>query len=604
MKLSRLQELPTSREMIDVFSGYNHNLRIGEGEFYDMKNLTSSDYPVLSTRPKRGLYASPNADNYPDSNVIKVSNPQGLIEKDALCYVDGTDIVINGYRIDMGLSTDEDMCPKTLVSMGAYIIIMPDKMYINTTNYDDKGKIEARRSTTDDAVARVTLKARLCKLDGSSYPQTPPSETAPDNPEDGQMYIDTSETPHTLRQYSKVNAEWITVATTYVMLHSNYANFFDGFNVGDGITISGLTTEGLTDFNGTTVIKERGADYIVIPGIIDEEKTITEEITITRLMPEMDIVIESGNRLWGCHYGFDLHGNFVNEIYASKLGDFKNWNVFDGISTDSYVATVGTDGFFTGAITHLGYPIFFKENCMHKVYGNFPANFQVQTTSCRGVQQGCNKSLAIVNEVLYYKSRNAVCMYDGSLPAEISSALGDVSYSDAVAGTKGNKYYISMKDTNNEYHLFAFDTKRGLWHREDNTHAIEFCACRGELYYIDDQKCIKTINTVPDTSVPFEEGINWMAESGIIGTDMPDKKYISRLDVRMLSTLGARVNFYIEYDSNGKWNHLFTMTTANLQSFPVSIRPTRCDHMRIRIEGDGEAKIFSICKTIEQGSDI
>ena len=195
-------------------------------------------------------------------------------------------------------------------------------------------------------------------------------------------------------------------------------------------------------------------------------------------------------------------------------------------------------------------------------------------------------------------------MYDGSLPAEISSALGDVNYSDAVAGTKGNKYYISMKDSNNDYHLFVCDTKRGLWHREDNTHAIEFCNCRGELYYIDDEKCIKTINPIPDASFPFEESVDWMAESGIIGTNMPDKKYISRLDVRMLLAVGTRVYFYIEYDSCGKWEHLFTMTGTKLQSFAVPIRPKRCDHMRIRIVGDGEAKIFSICKTIEQGSDI
>ncbi len=95
MKLSHLQELPTSREMIDVFGGYNHNLRIGEGEFYDMKNLTSSDYPVLSTRPQRGIYAynSELDENIP-SGAIKVTNPSGLLEKDSLCYVDGRDIVI------------------------------------------------------------------------------------------------------------------------------------------------------------------------------------------------------------------------------------------------------------------------------------------------------------------------------------------------------------------------------------------------------------------------------------------------------------------------------------------------------------------------------
>ena len=134
MKLPILNELPTTREMIEKFGGYNHNLRIGEGEFYDMKNLTSSDYPVLSPRPKRGIYASPD-------------NPQGMIEKDALCYVDGSDFVINEYHIDMGLSTKEEDCPKTLVSMGAYVIIMPDKKYINTKDYSDKGNIEATLET-------------------------------------------------------------------------------------------------------------------------------------------------------------------------------------------------------------------------------------------------------------------------------------------------------------------------------------------------------------------------------------------------------------------------------------------------------------------------
>lgn len=611
MKLSYLQELPTSREMIDVFGGYNHNLRIGEGEFYDMKNLTSSDYPVLSTRPQRGLYASVTDDGRYWSDTTKLVNPSGLLAKDSLCYVDGESIVINGYRNMIGLSTDAAMCPKTLVSMGAYIIIMPDKMYINTTNYGDYGKIEGRfnayeggSDTSDNPDVGWCC---LCSADGlTSYDGVELRGSEPTDPEDGQMYIDTSETPHVLRQYSEVNAQWTTITTTYVKMHfpAAYGGLYN-FNVGDGITISGITTEGLTDLNTTTVIKAKpDSSSIVITGIVDGMVSMYGKVVITRLMPEMDFVIESGNRLWGCRYGLDLHGNFVNEIYASKLGDFKNWNCFDGISTDSYVASLGTDGEFTGAITHLGYPIFFKDNHMHKVYGNYPANFQVQTINCRGVQKGCDKSLAIVNEVLYYKSRNAICMYDGSLPAEISSALGDVTYSDAVAGTKGNKYYISMKDENNEYHLFAFDTKRGLWHREDNTHATDFCTCRGELYYIDDQKYIKTINTVPNASYPFESGINWMAESGIIGTNMPDKKYISRLDVRMLLTVGTRVHFYIEYDSCEKWEHLFTMTGTKLQSFAVPIRPKRCDHMRIRIEGDGEAKIFSICKTIEQGSDI
>ena len=119
----------------------------------------------------------------------------------------------------------------------------------------------------------------------------------------------------------------------------------------------------------------------------------------------MDHITSAGNRLWGCRYGLSEDGRVVNELYACKLGDFRNWNCFMGISTDSYVVTVGTDGQFTGAITHLGSPLFFKETCMHKVYGN-SLPFGVQDTACRGVQKGCEKSLAIVNEVLYY-NRNS-----------------------------------------------------------------------------------------------------------------------------------------------------------------------------------------------------
>ncbi len=596
MELPLLNEIPTTREIIDAFGGYNRNLRIKEGEFYDMKNLTSTDYPVLSPRTQRGEY-----------NIRATKNPQSMIEKDTLCYVDcvtpdhleGARFYIAGEEIeDFTLSSMPNDCPKTLVSMGAYVIIMPDKKYINTQDYSDKGNIEATLETSG------STSFELCKIDGSAYKDAPAQDTAPENPKDMDLWLDTSSIPNSLKQYSTTNSMWVSIATTYIKITFTGVSKLP-FSAGDGITIWGIDNKELSDLNSTMVIQEVGTNYIVVIGILKSKITITEKIYIERRMPKMDFIIESENRLWGCRYGIDNNGNVVNEIYASKLGDFKNWNTFAGISTDSYVATVGTDGQFTGAITHLGYPIFFKENCMHKVYGNFPSNYQIQTTHCRGVQEGSSKSLVIVNEVLYYKSRSAICMYDGSLPLEISAALGDMSYSDAVAGTIRNKYYISMTDINGEYHLFVYDTKRGLWHREDNTRVIDFCACRGELYYIERITEGKTkLKTILGSGIPDDTPISWMAESGVIGTNLPDKKYISRLDVRMKLTVGTRVYFYVEYDSCGKWEHLFTMTGIKLQSFAVPIRPRRCDHLRIRIEGDGEAKIYSICKTIEQGSDI
>ena len=578
MKYPKLTELNTYREKVDVFKGYNHNLRIGEGEFYDMKNLSSDNYPILSPRPKRGVY-------------VAQGKFQGMVAKDALCYVDGGDFVINEYRIPMKLSTDDDK-PKTLISMGAYVIIMPDKKYINTANYSDYGNIEVGFVTS----AATTFE--LCKVDGVGYGDIVTQDSAPKDPKNMDLWIDTSETPHQLKQYSSTTEVWNAIATTYIKISS--PGIGKPFSVNDGVTIEGV--ESLPDLNASMVVWAKGDDFIVVTGILDKVTTQTTAIAVTRRMPNMDFIIESENRLWGCRYGASINGEMVNEIYASKLGDFKNWNCFMGISTDSYAATVGTDGQFTGAITHLGYPIFFKENCMHKVYGNYPANYQIQTTACRGVQKGCERSLAIVNEELYYKARSGICAYDGSLPQEMSSALGDISYNNAVGGVLGNKYYISMSDASEQYHLFVYDTKKGMWHREDNTRAVDFCNCRGDLYYID--YASKQIKTIKGTGVTENDEISWEAITGIIGTDSPDKKYISRMDVRMALQVGTRVVFSVEYDSSGVWEYLFMMAGTNLRSFAVPIRPKRCDHLRLRIEGYGDAKIYSICKTIEQGSDV
>ena len=579
MKYPNLTELPTTREIVDVFNGYNHNLRIGEGEFYDMTNLSSDNYPVLSPRSQRGIYTTPRA-------------PHGMVAKDALCYVDGGDFVINEYHIPMEL--DEGDEPKTLISMGAYVIIMPDKKYITTADYTDFGSIEATFSSTS------TVTFQMSKVDGAGYDDVVVNSTPPSEPQNMDLWIDTSETPHVLKQYSSTTAMWSTIATTYIKISAS--GIGKPFSVNDGVTISGIEDASLSDLNASMIVWAKGDDYIVVTGIIDSVISQDTPITVARKMPNMDFIIESENRLWGCRYGVALNGDIVNEIYASKLGDFKNWNCFMGISTDSYAASVGTDGQFTGAITHLGYPLFFKENYVHKIYGNYPANYQIQTTACRGVQKGCDRSLAIVNEVLYYKARSAICAYDGSLPVEMSSALGDEVYGNAVAGVLGNKYYISMKDANEQYHLFVYDTKKSMWHREDDTQAMDFCNCRGDLYFID--YADNQIKTVRGTGIKETAPIKWNATTGVIGTDSPDKKYISRMDVRMSLEVGARVAFYAEYDSSGAWEHLFTMTGTKLGSFAVPIRPKRCDHMRIKIIGHGDAKIYSICKTIEQGSDV
>ena len=607
MKYPMLSEQQTSRQMVDVFKGYNHNLRISDGEFFDMKNMTADYYPVLSPRGKRGVYATP-------------TNPTSLISKDALCYVNGTKFVMNEYEVDMGLSDE----PKQIVSMGAYVIIMPDKKYINTKNLTEFGNIEAVYPGIEGQT--VSASYEMCKVDGSTYEKTdtngekipiPRQPNAPAEPENMDLWIDTSSSPHVLKQYSETHEVWNQVATTYVKIAA--PNIAEPFKQYDAVKISGLPEQitQLKDVEGQVcplweVYRDPGDtseenpraegtfDYIVIVGILDEAVTATSHLRLERTMPKMDFIIESNNRLWGCRYGESADGQVVNEIYSSKLGDFKNWNCFMGLSTDSYAASCGTDGQFTGAITHLGYPLFFKENFVHKVYGNYPANFQIQTTACRGVQMDCDRSLAIVNETLFYKARSGVCAYDGSLPTEMSYVLGNESYSNAVGGSHGNKYYISMQDSKGDRHLFVYDVAKGMWHKEDGVAVDCFCSCRGEMYAISEGKIITMLGSGTQDTEPVE----WMVQTGEIGISSPDTKYISRITVRMSMDIGSEVRFSAQYDFADVWDEICVLNGTSLRSFSIPIRPRRCDHMKLRIEGVGNAKIYSITKTIEQGSDL
>ena len=579
MLYPRLQASQTTRQMIDAFRGYNHNLRVADGEFYEMENMTSDFYPVLSPRGKRGIYKA-------------CEGLTGIIAKDALCYVDGSGFVIGDTRVEMGLDPGTR---KDLVSMGAYVIIMPDKKYINTIEPEDRGDIEASYVSSGD------VSFRLCSITGETITPATVGAEAPANPANGAMWLDTSATPNALKQYSESSGMWVSIASTYIRIEC--AGIGEKFQKYDAVEISGVKSEKLQDLNASMVIWDKGADFVVVAGIVDQVVTQAASegaVTLERRMPNMDFIVESENRLWGCRYGLNRKGETVNEIYASKLGDFKNWSCYMGLSTDSYAASCGTDGAFTGATAYMGNPVFFKETCLHKVYGNYPANFQIQTTACRGVQKGSYRSLAVVNEVLYYKAGTAVCAYDGSIPTEISYCLGAEQYKEAVGGALGNKYYISMLDSFGKAHLFVWDSAKRLWHREDGFRAARMESLGGTLYAMEEGT--GRIWDMTRSGDSPEDKVKWSVETGEIGLEMPDMKYLARMIIRMSLEAGTEVRIYARYDFSQDWEPLFAVRSTRLRSFDIPVRAKRCDYMQLRIEGDGPGKIYSITKTIQQGS--
>ena len=645
-----LTEQPTSRDFIDAFGGYNHNIRIGENEFYDMKNLTSTNYPVLSTREKRGTYY--DTDYFTITEEEKedgwgIERLVGLVEKDGLCVVTVRSRTVRGkygnitteYHIRIKRDDELLLSTKTsrtflekrnVVTMGAYIVVFPDCKYVNTIDTDDYGDLSAYyTSEFYDDVAEETknhnITIDLCKADGTAYTPNYISETQPTGTiANGSIWLDISSKPSSLKVYSSANGMWSSVMTTYARIGCQGIGV--DFEVGDAVRISGITGEEWGDLNyfsekKSCIIQAKGDDYIVVIGILNADETYNSDgasqmnpIEVRRIVPIMDYVFENNNRLWGCRYGTNYDGETVNEIYACKQSDFKNWEYFPTTAIDSYQLSLGADGEFTGAISYMGTPLFFKQDRIFTVYGAYPAQYSLQTTECQSVQAGGN-SIAVVDGVLYYKSTNGVCAYTGSMPTEIGTALGDYSYRYRalnVAAYK-HKYYLQLRDNDDDSNnvLFVYDTEKGMWHKEDVFNGQYFCSVSSNgtdrLYYAQDTtgyldyavKMIEGVYGYTDT-----EEIEWFAETGVIGCSSPDKKYISRISFRLSMEVGKRIYVFAEYDSSGAWEQIGAITGSSLSTFTFPVRPKRCDHLRLRIVGTGSAKIYSISKTLEQGSDI
>lgn len=578
--------------MTTQFLGYNANPVVNDGEMNDMRNLTSDAFPLLAVRKKRSV-------------VQQLKTPSGMLGKDALAIVDGKQLYYGGYPVPgVVLSDEESMCPKQMVSMGAYLCIFPDKVYVNTQDLTDCGRMDASFTTVGDVYVS------MCRRDGTDYDETEITlaDEAPTEPENSMLWIDTSGDTHVLKQYAATTDEWVQVVTCYIKLQSE--GIGAAFKEYDAVTISGAAhedidfpdlTKQVADLNGDKLLYASGDDYIVIVGFIDKAVMLTAPVTVRRDVPDCDYVCESNNRLWGCKYGM-VDGKPINEIYASKLGDFRNWRVYMGASTDSYAVSVGTDGKFTGAVTLRGYPTFFKEGCIHRVTGSFPAQYQVSTTMCRGVQEGSERSLQVVGESLYYKGRTDVMQYDGSLPVSISASLGRAQYYEGVGGAWGNKYYLSMRDTDGVWHLMVWDAAKGMWHKEDNLHALAFTAVDDELYCIDADS--GKLLAMGGTHGEVEgDDVDWAAEFGTFGYDYEMQKYLSRFNIRLQMSEGARAQMWIMYDSDGVWHEQGEMIATNTTTVMLPVIPRRCDHCKVKLTGTGNVRIFSIARILEVGGD-
>ena len=229
-------------------------------------------------------------------------------------------------------------------------------------------------------------------------------------------------------------------------IHCDTADF-SVFHAGDAVTVSGCSA--LPENNKTAIIREldetghklRFSENCFAVG------TESGSVSIKVSVPDLDDVCVCENRMWGYH---------GRTIYASKLGDPLNWAVYDGISTDSYTVSVDGEGNLTACTSFLGYPVFFRERQIYKVYGDKPSNFSLTAGAHSGVRAGAARSVCAVEDTLYYLSEVGMVSYSGGIPSALLEF--GIELHDCVCASDGKRLYVLSGER-----LFRYTPRLRLW---------------------------------------------------------------------------------------------------------------------------------------------
>lgn len=323
------------------------------------------------------------------------------------------------------------------------------------------------------------------------------------------------------------------------------------------------------------------------------------------------------NRMFACN----AEGDCVHTSVIGKPYDFTTLE--DGEASADWIEVVSA-GQFTGIAAFGGYVYYFKEHCVHKLYGSSPTDWQLVMLPVNGVEDGADKSLAVENDVCIYKSTDGFYLFDGTksykisgnlgrntvLPDECEKSLRYIEYSSCIF--KG-KYYCSAYDRiEKKYTLYTYDINTGLWCAEElnsDSGFYELMRTNRDVYGIksdDSGTSLVSLCSGGEFSMDnrYETSFDWCVESGDMTLGYANNKYISKIQIRAEGEAGAEIHVKIIADRKENKSAEFEFCPRTLDSYSYSPKPIRCDNFRVLLSGTGQAKIYSITLTVSEGSEI
>ena len=379
------------------------------------------------------------------------------------------------------------------------------------------------------------------------------------------------------------------------------------FRAGDAINVNQDRQKVHRDYaiieNGTYYVEEVGKSYLKFTPSTFASAQIGEDaevgscyylgdMILSKGLPEIDYICQSNNRLWGCH---------EDTVYSSALGDVFIWQRYTGLESDPVYIESGDIGSFTGCIEYNGYPIFFKENEMYRVYGSVASTFVLQKVANYGLRADSPNAVCVADSILFFLSPYGVCAFTGGIPGVISSPL-KTALCEGFASTDGTKLYLSANDGHKRI-IYVYDINNRVWSSETYEHMpIGIVNLNGEVKSLDIEGNLMSISkplsewgNEVDTPTAYIE-FNDFYES------TTDKKHIGRIIIRAsVDPMYDALTVHIQYDSDGEWHNVGSIYNQDNRKkvSELAFYPRMCDHYRIKLECNGKFTLYSMTRQIE-----
>lgn len=637
MLVAPVNKIEKLEERILEFKGLNKKPMIEDGEMSDMQNLCSEMYPCLYPRRKRtrenivdfvyynGITYDKTGQQVPDIITSPFQKVHDVIVKrdyshnktdEIAALVYGWENVLsqqkitevcfyyrgNRYQVVEEYLKDlsnEELEKQYLVAINSNICIFPSGVFFNTSteNYDvdmlDEtsicGTLYYKHTFTDNAAFHLDREDRnegYISLELKNWDTEPDASPFKDlKTGDIVKFVGTlTFASGGVKTYDNTNPAYpyIVGREVYTTQNKEYIR----------LQLAAFDIPDTTEYQGAGTIS---SVYLDGQG---------RNATLTKDLPELNFVMEHDNRLWGV-------SNKSNTIYASKLGDPSSWEYYQQTSMDSYYAEQGSNGDWTGVSVYNNHMLFFKEECIVKVYGTSPSTYQTQVIYAPGVEKSSPRSLAILDSgMVIYNSPDGIMAYEGDYPYSISKKLTNDKLVNVVGGGHFNKYYAYIDEDNSDNlkrGVYVLDVDNAVWHLQDDFAIKKVFVYNSKTYAIGTE-----INGIHSSSIKEQvhlidaskdrSDIEWYAVLGPFTEYLEDHKVYSKMDMRIKKSEDATLKFYIKVDE-GEWEECNLGVSSTNLCYHQTIVPRRCHEFSIKIVGKGDVRIDSLRRRFRKGTE-